>query len=164
MQQLRGSYYRSCAEETIKQYPFIPSNVAPKHRLVAAGSISAPWGIVAAAKLTIATPIPYDGASTCYQNGSRFPSGSGCQPFGAYPPGLGYRSLDLQATKNFDVYKDHTVYVRFDVLNVFNVKNYSDYTPNAGNGVVSPTGFTYSPTGNIIGVPRELRMTVGARF
>lgn len=151
-------------EATIQQYPFVPSNIAPKHRLVLAGSLSAPWGFVVAGKLTIATPLPWDGSLACYQNGRLFPSGSGCQPFGAYPPGLGYRSLDLQATKDFNIYKEATVYVRFDVINVFNVKNYIDVIPNAGNGIVSPTGFNYNPNGNITGVPRELRMQLGARF
>lgn len=159
-----STQHYSFDEATLRQYPFIPSNVAPKHRLVLAGSVSAPWGLVAAAKLTIATPIPWDGALTCYQNGQFFPTGSGCQPFGAYPPGMGYRSLDLQVTKDFSVWRTTDVYVRFDVLNVFNVKNYSDYIPNTGNGVVSPTGFTYNPNGNISGVPRELRAQIGARF
>lgn len=159
-----SSQHYSFDEETLAQYPFIPSNVAPKHRLVLYGSVSAPYGFVVGAKVTIATPLPWDGTLTCYQNGQRFPSGSGCQPFGAYPPGMGYRSVDLQATKDFNVYKEATVYVRFDVLNVFNVKNYSDYLNNAGNGIVSPTGFTYNPHGNIFATPRELRMTLGARF
>ena len=54
--------------------------------------------------------------------------------------------------------------VRVDVLNVFNVKNYTQYSPNSGNGTASITGVAYNPTGNIAGVPRELRLTLGAKF
>jgi outer membrane receptor protein involved in Fe transport len=149
-------------EETIQQYPFIPSNIEPKHRLVLTGSLSAPWGFVVGAKLTIETPIPHDDV-TCYVNGQRFPTGSGCTPFGATPPGLGYRSLDLQVTKDFNIWQTATAYARFDVINVFNVKNYADYVLTPNNGVLS-TGVAYNPTGNIFGVPRELRLQLGARF
>ena len=159
-----SSQHYSFDEETIHQYPFIPSNVAPKHRLVLAGSVSAPWGFVAAAKFTIASPIPWDGSLICYTNGSLFPSGSGCQPFGATPSGNGFRSLDLQATKDFNVYKETTVYVRVDVLNIFNNKNYVDVIPSPGNGTLSTVGFSFNPNGNISGVPRELRAQLGARF
>jgi hypothetical protein len=49
------------------------------------------------------------------------------------------------------------------VLNVFNVKNYVDYLNNfTANGLI--TGGAYDPHGNISGYPRELRMTVGAKF
>ena len=49
-----------------------------------------------------------------------------------------------------------------DVLNVFNVKNYIDYLNAFGpNGII---GGAYDPHGNISGYPRELRMTLGAKF
>jgi len=157
-------------EATIRQYPFIPSNAVSKHRLVMTGSVAAPWDLVFAAKLTIATPIPDNGDLLCYvqpppPNPPRyFPTGSACTPWGATPPGLGYRSVDLQATKNLQVGQVSTMWVRVDVLNVFNVKNYTQYSPNSGNGTASITGVAYNPTGNIAGVPRELRLTLGAKF
>lgn len=55
-------------------------------------------------------------------------------------------------------------YVRLDVLNVFNVKNYSDYILGGNDGVLTNTTVAYNPKGNIFGTPRELRMTLGARF
>jgi outer membrane receptor protein involved in Fe transport len=149
-------------EAYVTQYPFIVSNAVAKHRLVATGSVSAPWGFVVAGKLTLASPIP-DNTFSCYNNGNTFSTGSHCTPFGGTAPGSGYRSVDLQLTKNFS-WDITTVYVRFDALNVFNVKNLVDYvnTTDATTGLI--TALKYNPTGNISGTPRELRMTLGARF
>jgi outer membrane receptor protein involved in Fe transport len=149
-------------ETTIAQYPFILSNAASKHRVVATGSFGAPWGFVIAGKLTIATPIPKNDIS-CFNNGSAFATGANCSPIAYTPAGLGYRSFDMQVTKNFNIQDISTLYLRFDVLNVFNVKNYVDYLNNfTANGLI--TGGAYDPHGNISGYPRELRMTVGAKF
>ena len=58
-----------------------------------------------------------------------------------------------------------TLYVRFDVLNVFDYYNYSDYIVNwGGNGVYNSNPVTYNPTGNITGVPRTFKMTMGVKF
>ena len=150
-------------ELSIAQYPFILSNAASKHRVVATGSFGAPWGFVIAGKLTLASPIPKNDIS-CYNTaGPAFPQGGQCSPVAYTAPGLGYRSFDMQVTKNFNIQDISTLYVRFDVLNVFNVKNYIDYlNANAPNGLI--TGGAYDPHGNISGYPRELRMTVGAKF
>jgi len=149
-------------EATIAQYPYILSNAASKHRVVATTSYGAPWGFVVAGKLTVASPIPKNDIS-CYNNGSAFPTGGGCSPVGYTAPGLGYRSFDMQVTKNFNIQDVSTLYLRVDLLNVFNVKNYIDYLNNfASNGLI--TGGAYDPHGNISGYPRELRMTLGAKF
>jgi len=118
---------------------------------------------VVAGKLTVATPIPKNDIM-CYNTaGTAFPQGGQCSPVGYTAPGLGYRSVDLQVTKNFNVQDISTLYLRFDVLNVFNVKNYIDYTNAFGpNGLI--TGGAYDPHGNVSGVPRELRMSIGAKF
>jgi len=70
----------------------------------------------------------------------------------------------MEVTKNFDVRDVSTLSVRVDVLNLFNVKNYNDYTGGGDNGVVSHTSVAYNPIGNILGVPRTLRMTLSAKF
>jgi outer membrane receptor protein involved in Fe transport len=156
-----GEHY-AFDEQSIAQYPFILSNAASKHRLVATGSFGAPWGFVIAGKLTLASPIPKNDIS-CFNNGSAFPTGSNCSPVAYTAPGLGYRSFDMQVTKNFNIQDVSTLYLRVDLLNVFNVKNYIDYLNNfASNGLI--TGGAYDPHGNISGYPRELRMTVGAKF
>lgn len=150
-------------QETIHQYPFIRSNAAARHRLVMTGSVHAPWDLIAGAKLTLATPIPDDGIAF---PGFNQPSGSSNVPVSATPPNFfGYRQLDLQATKNFELPRDFSVYVRVDVLNVFNWKNYNDYIENFyTNGVFNNPAVTYNQNGNIVGVPRELKLTVGGKF
>jgi outer membrane receptor for ferrienterochelin and colicin len=170
-------------EATIHDYPFILSNAAAKHRFVATGSIDGPWGITYAAKLTLATPIPKNDIA-CY--GALQPTGSLCTPIAGVPSGgglvndpnaigpqkfafggkiFGDRDIDFQATKNFDLDRGMSVYVRFDVLNVFNYKNYSDYLVNWGsNGVLNKFPVSYNSIGNISGVPRTFKFTLGFRF
>jgi hypothetical protein len=77
---------------------------------------------------------------------------------------FGYRDIDFQATKNFDLTHGMSVYVRFDLLNAFNYKNYSDYSVNwGGNGVFDPN-VVYNTTGNITGVPRTFKLSAGFRW
>jgi len=170
-------------EETIHQYPFILSNAAAKHRFVATGSIDGPWGLLFAGKLTLATPIPHNDLA-CY--GILYPTGSYCTPIAGTPSGggtnndphavgaqslgfggkiYGYRDIDFQMTKDFDLTAGMSLYVRFDVLNVFNFHNYSDYIVNYGaNGVASQNPVSYNSIGNITGVPRTFKFTAGFRF
>jgi outer membrane receptor for ferrienterochelin and colicin len=156
-------------EESIGDYPYIGSAVA-KHRLVATGTIDGPWGFLFASKLTLATPIPGINLA-CYNDPS---TASGCVPMANTPPGshfllggkiFGYRSIDFQATKNFKIYGGLNAYIRFDLLNAFNWNNYSDYIFNYGsNGVLNKTPVTFDPTGDISGVPRTVKLTLGLKF
>ncbi|MHB1272414.1 MAG: TonB-dependent receptor [Rhodanobacter sp.] len=159
-------------EATIHQYPFIDSNAAARHRLVATGVIDIPWGITVSAKLTLATPIPGN-TIACY--GATYSTGSGCTPIAGTPGGngrfliggkiFGYRDVDFQATKDFDIGDGFKLYGRFDVLNVFNFKNSSDLNYNFGsNGVLNHPFVSYNPTGNITFVPRTVRFTIGMKF
>ena len=159
-------------EATINQYPFITSNSVPKHRFVATGSYDGPWGFVLGGKLTVATPIPINTFSCYNTTPPYFPTGSGCTPVALTPPGqsfitsgkpFGYRDIDVQATKDFDLTRGMSFYLRFDILNVFNYKNYNDYL-TGGNSTFGNTSTIYNPTGNITGYPRTLRMTAGFRF
>jgi hypothetical protein len=156
-------------EETIHDYPFIGSAVA-RHRLVSTASVDGPWGLLFAAKLTLATPIP--GLNLACFNDSSTPSG--CVPFSATPPGqhflfggpiFGYRSIDFQVTKNFRIYDNLSAYIRFDLLNAFNWNNFADYLYDYGsNGVLNRTPVLFNPVGNINGVPRTLKLTLGIKF
>ena len=152
-------------EETIRQYPFINSNAAARHRIVATGSYGAPWGFVMAAKLTLATPIPINDLA-CIGPAQPYPTGSNCTPISVTPKNFfGYRALDLQVTKNFEIANFATVYLRLDGLNVFNYQNYSDTILNFGsNGKFNPNPVVYNYQGNINGVSRTLKLTVGAKF
>ncbi|RUL63029.1 TonB-dependent receptor [Dyella dinghuensis] len=156
-------------EETIGDYPFIGSAVA-RHRLVSTASLDGPWGLLFGAKLTLSTPIPGLGLA-CFNDTS---TPSGCLPYSATPPGShfliggpiwGYRSIDFQVTKNFKIYGNFDGYVRMDLLNAFNWNNYSDYNTNYGaNGVLNSTPVTYNTIGNILGTPREVKVTLGIKF
>jgi outer membrane receptor protein involved in Fe transport len=150
-------------EETVAQYPFIASNAAAKHRLVSTGSIKGPWDTIVAAKLTLASPIPVNDIA-CY--GITYKTGAACTPIAAVPPNFfGYRSVDLQVTKNFDLAYHVSMYVRLDLLNVFDFDNFANTNNNWGqNGVTNPNPVTYDKTGNINGVPRTLKLTIGAKF
>jgi outer membrane receptor protein involved in Fe transport len=150
-------------EETIHQYPFISSNAVARHRIVGTGSYGAPLGFIVAAKLTLATPIPVDDLA-CY--GLTYATGSGCTPISATPKNFfGYRTIDLEITKNFNIASFASAYVRLDAINVFNYHNYSNTITNWGtNGVANPNPVPYDRTGNISGVPRTLKLMVGAKF
>jgi outer membrane receptor protein involved in Fe transport len=160
-------------EATIHQYPFIDSNAAARHRFVATGVTDIPWGITLSAKLTLATPIPGNTIS-CYAD-VLFDTGTNCTPAAANPGGtgkflvggkvFGYRDVDLQATKDFDLGHGISIYGRFDVLNLFNWKNYDDlnYIVTSSGGVGRTTAM-YNPIGNITFVPRTIKFTVGMKF
>ncbi len=150
-------------EVAVSQYPYVTSNAAAKHRFVATGTFSAPWGIMLAGKVTIASPIPQN-TITCFNSaGPAFPTGGQCTAEAFTASGLGIKTLDLEVTKNFAIQDFSKVYVRFDVLNVFNRPSLVDYmNTNAANGIANSG--TYNPNGNINGTPRELRVTIGAKF
>ncbi|WP_158881198.1 TonB-dependent receptor [Rhodanobacter sp. L36] len=164
--------------ESAASYPFISSDV-PKHRLVVTGSLDGPWGFLFGGKLTLATPSPslgqaFYGLPTSTQDHDGI-SGGGGQALSLVPPGegrflvggkvFGYRDIDLQATKNFNIYAGISAYLRIDVINLFNWNNYEDYLTSYGaNGQLSKTPVMYNPTGNITGYPRTLRVSMGFKF
>lgn len=146
----------------LSDYPVLISNSVPEHRFVATGSLDGFWGITFGGKLTLATPTPvYSG--TCLPDAAPTPvGGPRCSPAATKPDGTwGYRSVDLQATKEFDV-GGARFYGRIDVLNVFNWDNYSSVivTDNRDGSIDA----RYNNVGNITGVPRTLKFEVGMRF
>jgi outer membrane receptor protein involved in Fe transport len=151
---------------TLGDYPYTLSSAVAIHRLVATGTVDGPWGLLFAGKLTLSTPIPYTSILGCSQLGS--PNGTSCNAAGsnAYPAAakfnetLGYKALDLQVTKNFEVGSGYTLYARIDALNVTNAQNF-DSTAGSWN---YPSAPQYNKTGPIIGVPRTLKFTIGGRF
>lgn len=148
----------------IGQYPFLLSNAAAKHRVVATGTYAAPWGLMLAGKLTWATPIPHT-INTFLNGPATFPSGAPGTPVTIVPDGKGYRSLDLQLTKNFELGNLGSMYLRIDALNVTNEHNLVDLDTSdfiADNGLI--TGGRFNPIGNITGYPRTLRMSFGVKF
>jgi hypothetical protein len=147
---------------SVKAFPFILSNAASKHRVVATGTYSAPWGLMVAGKLTWSTPIPRNVIS-CLNGPAAFPSGAACTAFAYDPSGKGYQALDLQVTKNFELGDMGSMYLRIDALNVTNEHNLVDTTDLHGtDGLV--TGGSFQRNGNITGFPRTLRMSFGVKF
>ncbi|HTU66744.1 MAG TPA: TonB-dependent receptor [Steroidobacteraceae bacterium] len=151
----------SFAQVSIKEYRFVTSNAAAKHRVVATGSYSAPWGLLLAAKLTYSTSVPRT-VDSCLATGA-FPNGAPCENFTYIVGGTGYNALDLQITKNFELGNIGSMYLRVDALNVTNEHNLVDFTDtNSADGLVN--GGRYNQDGNITGVPRTVRMSFGLKF
>jgi outer membrane receptor protein involved in Fe transport len=151
----------------IADYPFTLSSVVARQRLVATGTRDGPWGLVFAGKVTLATPIPVTAIAGCSAFG--VPNGTSCNAFGtnAYPvagvPGLtliGYSSWDMQITKNFDLPRDMSGYVRLDVLNLFNAQNFD----STAASYPYPAAPMYNTTGPIVGVTRTLKVTAGFKW
>jgi hypothetical protein len=147
----------------IDEYPFTISNAVPKHRLVATGTMSIPWGMRFAAKLTLASPIPHL-VTSCLAAPAVFDNGAPCTAIAyAASDTIGYQSLDLQLTKEFEFGDLGAMYLRLDAINVTNHENFIDYIDVTGpDGLV--TGGGYNRAGNITSVPRTVRMTFGVRF
>ena len=91
----------SVSYPNIKTYPWLQSTNAPKHRLVASGSLALPWDMVLGGKLTLSTPLPgWD--STCLPSPTLGPLGQPCDDITFVPnTKIAYSSLDLQLTKDF---------------------------------------------------------------
>lgn len=156
-------------QATIQDYPFILSNAAPRHRLVATGVVDGPWGLTLSTKLTLATPTPNNGFIS-YFFPQTAPNGANNLPVAGVPSGgksflfggpiFGYRDVDFAVIKDWLVAGNTHIYGRVDVLNAFNYKNYVDVTSTF------PTYFPieYNTTGNITGVPRTFKFTMGVRW
>ena len=147
---------------SIKEYRFILSNAAAKHRFVGTGTYAGPWGLTFAGKLTWSTPLPRN-LVPCLAPPALFDNGAPCQA-AAYVAGSsdGYQSLDLQITKDFAVRDVASFYLRVDILNVTNEENLVDYLDTVGPDA-SVSG-RLNPIGNITGFPRTIRGSFGVKF
>jgi hypothetical protein len=157
---------------TIEEYPFIKSDAVPRHRLVMAGSMDGVWGITFGAKVVLESPIAKNNIS-CW--GQQNPDGSTCTPVGFYPPATGkflvggdiwgYRTLDLQATKEFKLGDNFAVTARVNLLNALNFHNYTsfNYDSFGSNGIYDPD-ISVNRYGDIKYVPRTLTFELGVKF
>ena len=154
---------------TLEEYPWIKSNAVSHHRLVATANYDGFWGITFGGKLTLATPIPSNDQQCGFPGGVNQPV---CLPAGFRPQGngrfliggkiFGYRSVDLQATKDFKIAGDWKAYARLDIINVFNFDNFTNilYQTDASGRKMA----YYNEDGDIVGVPRQVKVEVGVRF
>jgi outer membrane receptor protein involved in Fe transport len=154
-------------EPDITDYPTLMSSGVSKHRLVATGILDGPSGWTFSSKLTLATPKPISEIAC-------FGAASHCIPVAVSAPAsgrflaggkiFGTRSLDFAISKDFDMTAGIVLYVRGDLINALNFKNYSDYNNNWGtNGVYNPTP-TLNTIGNMFTVPRTVKLTMGVRW
>lgn len=141
-----------------KMSPFVLSNQVPKHRFVAAASVDVSPGVVFGAKVVLESPKPLtafdgdnadpaDGFNYNYIKISQFPKKN-----------FGYRSLDLQATKDFKLPGSTAMQLRLDVLNVFNTRNYSFLLDGY------PGRPYYFKEGDVAGVMRTLKFSVNVKM
>jgi hypothetical protein len=159
-----GEHY-ALDEPDITDYPFLVSSGVAKHRLVATGIVDGPWGTTWSSKLTLATPKPisdiaFFGADHGYPAaisapGSKFLFGGKV---------FGIREIDFAVNKNWDLTGGIVFYMRADLINAFNWKNYSDYNTVWGaNGVYNPSS-TLNTIGNMFTYPRLFKLSAGFRW
>jgi outer membrane receptor protein involved in Fe transport len=160
---------------SVDDYSFLRSSSVPRHRLVLTGTYDLPWDMQVAGKLTLATSTPYyasygcdAGRPGCAQNsnGAWVNSiGGGFGGWVAITPHdfLGYKDLDIQVTKNFNLFNRLSAYARVDVINVFNWHNY-DAVIFENDAVGVPVSAHYNRIGSTVGSPFTIRLSAGARF
>jgi hypothetical protein len=107
-----------------------------RHRLVATGVIDGPWGMLYSAKATLESPSTYD-ATNCL-DAIDF-SRCAYDPF--TPDGsFGRRQFDVAASKDWAFGDGYAMNFRLDVLNLFNTRNWNEYSTWRGvPGVPDPT-------------------------
>lgn len=155
---------------TIDAYPFIWVNGVPKHRIVAAGSIDGPWGLTFGAKIVLETPRPINDIRRYGANLDQDAPAIGFEPpgTGSFLVGgdiWGYRTVDLQVTKEFKFGDRFALSARMNLLNAFNYKNYSNFNLfSAGADGVYDIQGEYNKFGNMYYQPRTLSFEVGLKF
>ena len=147
------------------QYPFIRGTAVPEHRVVATYTRDLFWGISGATKVTLATPnyaaVIFGCDGVCNAQGgqtlyaSRRPNGF-----------IGYKDIDLQLSKDVGFRFLHG-YVRADILNLFNFKNYDPAAvtfPNNANGTVNFLSTPIYNRSTSTGLPFTVKFSGGLRF
>ncbi|MCD9031287.1 TonB-dependent receptor [Luteimonas sp. Y-2-2-4F] len=163
----------------LQYIPFVKSSNQPAHRFTASGSIDGPWGITFGAKVVLETPTPIN---TIANYGVIGADGSHSQLIGFTPPGngrflvggkiWGYRTVDFQATKEFDV-GGTVLSARVNLLNAFNFKNYDTYRYGGPGGINNyfgvdgrlDTGYvSVNEDASIFYFPRTVTVELGFKF
>ena len=154
---------------SLADYPFARSSGVRKHRLVAAGSVDLPIGVVLSAKVTAASPPTVKGfvnqtaapfqrlvvATEAESNGDRW----------------GLRQVDLAITKYLPLKfltEESQLRLRVDIINLFNDRNYVDYNTDPNDLTSTPT--SPSVFGDITGIgiggnpTRTIKFSAGFSF
>ena len=145
---------------SLDDYPTLRSAGVRKHRFVMAGSADMGLGLTLAGKFQISSPVWLhqfiDTAGTATTPGTRNivareAAGNGDR--------WGFRQMDLSLTKYFGLgflREDTQIWVRADVINLFNDRNY--------NGFSNATGLRDFNNLNIDGPPRTVKVSTGFNF
>ncbi|WP_137681725.1 TonB-dependent receptor [Aurantiacibacter suaedae] len=151
-----GEYF-SLDFPSFDDYPVIRSAGVRKHRLVIAATADLPFDISMGAKFQLSSP-PYLQAFVSDEGDPLSRRIVATEAEGN--PGLwGFRQLDLSATKYINLpflSEDMRVYVRADVINVLNDRNYNGY--NSVTGERDLNNFATD------GFPRTLKISAGFEF
>ncbi len=142
---------------SVEDYPFVRSAGVRKHRLVMAGTVDIPGGFVMSGKFQIASPryltrlVSSAGPPPSRDVSSIETEGNGDR--------WGFRQMDLSLTKYIPlgfVTDDTRVWVRADIINLFNDRNYNSFS--------SLTGERNLGNLNIDGPPRTIKLSTGFSF
>lgn len=153
-------------EHYIFDYPnpdgqgFLRSLGIAKHRIVVTGTVDGPWGMLYSGKAIYASPVAKE-AVNCFNA----PNWDNCyfDPF--VPSGtFGQRQIDLAVQKNIDLGDGFGLRFRFDVLNVFNYRNWTDYETWRGGPNEANANFGRVNGVGIIDPVRTFKLSVGATF
>lgn len=147
-------------------YPYISATAVPRHRIVATYTRDLFWGISAATKVELATPVAAAWIFGCPNGESVCNPYGGNTVYGASRPHntLGYKDVDLQLSKDVTFVHSLEGYVRVDVLNLFNWHNYNDIAVGSDSAQADYLRATYNKQGNIVGVPFTVKLSAGLRF
>ena len=142
---------------SIDDYPTLRSAGVRKHRFVVAGSADMGYGLTIAGKFQIASPVwLHQQVNTAGTPGTRVITAREVDGNGDL---WGYRQMDLSLTKYFGlgfINEGTQVWVRADVINLFNDRNY--------NGFSASTGLRDFNNFNIDGPPRTVKFSTGFNF
>ncbi|MBP6749290.1 MAG: hypothetical protein KA144_06590, partial [Xanthomonadaceae bacterium] len=136
--------------------PFTRSLGISKHRLVGTG-IYGIGSFTMSAKLTLASPTSKE-AVNCYDA----PSFDNCF-FDPYTPseGIGFKQFDIAVRKDWDTGAGIKFYVRGDVFNVFNWRNFTDYDTWRGGPGSANTNFGRRSGDGTVWPPRMFKVSLG---
>lgn len=145
--------------EDISDYPFRPSAGVRSHRFVMAGTVDVPGGITLATKFQIASPVWLKRFVTAPGVGQPGTKDVAAIEANGNGDRWGYRQMDLSATKELNLgflNDDARVWVRVDIINLFNDYNYNGF--NATTGLRDPNNY------NTDGPPRTVKLSTGFNF
>ncbi len=136
-----------------------------EHVLVSTFTYDLPFGIDFSSKVNLRSGEPFYGQQ-CDSFGPNV-----CRPIQGNPDKknfifndvFAFRQVDISLAKNFNINDNYGgVYVRLDVLNVFNYKNFAP----GGDRFIGPDGNSNfgKADGNIIGMPRTIKLSTGYNF